>query len=110
MSKPIFSGSVSGGYPDTQPNPKTEKKAGTYTWSGATFFWNNKTNNSDDFKIIQSINVNNTETFGVPNITFYGAYNYSGNSNLNNVAGLCIDYLYFRIFVFHLNKYDGIFS
>jgi hypothetical protein len=63
----------------------------------ATFFWNNKTNNSDNFKIIQSINVTNTETFGIPNITFYGAYNYSGNSNLDNVAGLCIDYLYFRV-------------
>ena len=62
-----------------------------------TFFWNNKNDNSDNIKIFPQTPVNNNQTFGVPNLTFYGAYNYSGSSNLDNVAGLCIDYLYFKV-------------
>ena len=57
----------------------------------STFFWCVNSGNSENYIIEPPIFHTGGTINGYPSLTFYGAYNYSGNSNFNNVSKIVVD-------------------
>jgi hypothetical protein len=68
------------------------------TIGSVTFFWNNKNGGtSDNFTIEPPIFISADNIKGSPSITFYGNTLFSGNSNLNNISSLFINYMGYKL-------------
>lgn len=63
------------------------------SYGSSTFFWMTPNGNSENFKIEPPIIKTGGTINGYPGINFYGAYNYSGNSNIEESSKLIIDKL-----------------
>lgn len=66
------------------------------TNGSATFFWR-KDDISEPIKIQTPISVTSTDIKGTPSITFYGNTLYSGNTDINYVSSLFINYMGYKI-------------
>ena len=66
------------------------------TSGSATFFWR-KDDINEPVSIQTPISVTSTDIKGTPSITFYGNTLYSGNTDINYVSSLLINYMGYKI-------------